>query len=338
MHCMNAQFRLEPVVSLGTDGKGSFCVQKSGAPEFFDGYGDLSLLSNYSKFCDAVNAFNPRTVICDLNPAFNTSRLAMHFEKKGCRVFRVQHHIAHAYAAAAEFKLDDFAAIVCDGFGYGLDGHAWGGEVFLNSKRVGSLEEQVLPGGDASTLNPERFLASILLRFLDREQVHLATGISLQDLAVLALQIEQGFNCVKTTSAGRILDAVSFLLCFCQQRTYEGEPAILLEKNSSAGIGLKPVFEEAEGRRILKTTPLFQHIYSNLHGDRRALAFLAQVYIAEGLYRIAKGKRPIVFTGGCAVNKIMSAHLEKKEVLTAKNCTDSGVSIGQLEWHRQFNS
>jgi hydrogenase maturation protein HypF len=45
-----------------------------------------------------------------------------------------------------EHDVDEMVGIACDGFGYGSDGNAWGGEIlYCNQdgfKRVGYLQEQ----------------------------------------------------------------------------------------------------------------------------------------------------------------------------------------------------
>jgi len=70
-------------------------------------------------------------VVCDLHPKFTTTRIAKEMaQKENLKIVQVQHHHAHAAALMAEHNLDDIIAITCDGYGYGLDGEAWGGEIF----------------------------------------------------------------------------------------------------------------------------------------------------------------------------------------------------------------
>ena len=55
-------------------------------------------------------------------------------------------------------------------------------------------------------------------------------------------QLIQNFNCLETSSTGRILDAVSLLLGFCKnERKYKHESIDFLEKNSTIPyLDLKP--------------------------------------------------------------------------------------------------
>ena len=73
-------------------------------------------------------------------------------EADGSPLIQVQHHHAHAAALMAEHNLEEAVTVVCDGYGYGTDGGAWGGEVLFCTresaefKRLGHLEPQPLLG------------------------------------------------------------------------------------------------------------------------------------------------------------------------------------------------
>ncbi len=70
----------------------------------------------------------------------------------------------------AEHNLEEAVSIVCDGYGYGTDGEAWGGEILFCTresaefKRLGHLESQPLPGGDFSSRYPLRVAAGMLAK------------------------------------------------------------------------------------------------------------------------------------------------------------------------------
>ncbi len=250
-----------------------------------------------------------------------------------------------------------FFGLAMDGTGYGLDGNIWGSEVFkvespfdstqgrqkskvnnLNIERIGSLEEQVMIGGDAAVREPARMLIAILakLQTLNAkrkiEEKNTKEGIyefvkkfyARNEFELLYNQLLQDFNCQKTTSTGRILDAVSVLLGFAGNvRNFKHEATKKLEENSSEPYPLEPkiVFSviaspENSGRgnpansaintgllrrsndyietprndnnrrMILQTTPLFEYLIKNIHKDKKRLAATAQLYITKGLYKI----------------------------------------------------
>jgi hydrogenase maturation factor HypF (carbamoyltransferase family) len=81
------------------------------------------------------------------------------------------------------------------------------------------------------------------------------------------------------------------------------------------------------------TTPLLKYIVEHREKDQSRLAATAEHYIAEGLYRIAeKEKKPIVFSGGCAYNRIMTEFMIARGVLLNKEIPpgDGGISAGQI--------
>jgi hydrogenase maturation protein HypF len=142
-------------------------------------------------------------------------------------------------------------------------------------------------------------------------------------------------NIQYTTSTGRILDATSALLGFCDIRTYDGRPAMVLESKATSPLKFEPIFSKKDGVTILMTTPLFDFLYSS-NAKKASLAATAQMYLAEGLYTIAektaqKNNVPIVFSGGVAYNRMISGFLLQHGVLVNKNLPsgDGGICYGQ---------
>jgi len=109
----------------------------------------------------------PEAVGRDLHPLFSTTKYADELaEECGMRIVPVQHHYAHVAGLMAEHNVDEIVGICCDGYGYGDDGSAWGGEIIFadpsGHKRVGHLQEQPTIGGDLATKYPLRMVAGIL--------------------------------------------------------------------------------------------------------------------------------------------------------------------------------
>ena len=197
-----------------------------------------------------------------------------------------------------------------------------------------SLEEHLQLGGDSATQYPAKMLFSILTKFLSFEECkkYLRNYFTEKQLQIMSKQLTKRFNCPSTTSCGRILDAASFLLGYCDERTYEGRPAMLLEANSTVPYEIEPIIEG----NVLMTTPLFQFLVDNFEKDKKRLAATVQMYLAKGLYEIAsKFSKPIVFSGGCAYNTIMSSFLIKKGVHVNGKVPsgDGGISFGQIAYY-----
>ena len=91
-------------------------------------------------------------------------------EADGSPLIQVQHHHAHAAGLMAEHNLEEAVTVVCDGYGYGTDGGAWGGEILFCTresaefKRLGHLEPQPLLGGDVASRYPLRVAAGMLAK------------------------------------------------------------------------------------------------------------------------------------------------------------------------------
>ncbi len=343
----------EPMLALGAELNVVFALYQRGKVFLSQHIGNVEHLETEEFLREAIahllritGAPLPSIVVCDLHPGFPTTRLA---EELGEEVIKVQHHVAHVAGLAGEHGLSALVGIAIDGYGYGVDGAAWGGEAIVwregEWRRGGSLRPVPMPGGDLTTLHPGRMATSFLLTAgLPLEEA----GLSPQELEIVKLQIERGINCPETTSAGRFLDAVSAWLGLCRERTYEGEPAMRLEAAAAAGtpVPVEPEIREHEGRPILDTAALFRE----LHRLRREgvsiadLAATAQEALARGLARMAiriareEGIEAVGLTGGAAVNdRIASAVREEVECAGLRYVQhakippgDGGLSFGQL--------
>jgi hydrogenase maturation protein HypF len=296
-----------------------------------------------------------QTVACDLHPKFTTTLLAKEMaEADGSPLVQVQHHHAHAAALMAEHDLDEAVSVVCDGYGYGADGGAWGGEVLFCTresagfKRLGHLEAQPLLGGDLASRYPVRVAAGILSKaganveeWLTKNSQHLPHGET--EVRLIISQLKKGADTMETTSCGRVLDAVSAVLGVCFERSYEGEPAMKLESEALGGmdtLNLTPVLHGD----TLETTNLISSICENTSKvSTPDLAYSAHAYLAKGLASLAaekasaQGVKAVGFSGGAACNQVL-AQLMREAVESAGlrffvhkavPAGDGGISFGQ---------
>ena len=324
-----------PVLALGSDSMNTFCLAKDGKAVLSQHIGSLSNPKTFLRYKREVESFmklynfQPKIISCDMHPDYNSTAFAKELAKRfSAKLVPVQHHIAHAESCAREHGLSGYAAIVCDGSGHGLDGKVWGGEIIVNGKREGHLEEQVVPGATSAVLYPKKMLFGILGNFMSAGEISKVAGIAPDECHVLEKQVAENFNCIRTTSTGRIFDAASALLGFCSKRTYDGRPAMLLEANST-----KPLDVSLKTKaNVLLTTPLFEYLVENIDRDKSCLAATVQQYIAEGMHKIAaQYKKPIVFSGGCAYNRIMVEYMVSKGAYVNEKVPagDGGLSFGQ---------
>ena len=324
-----------PVLALGGDSMNTFCIAKDGKAVLSQHIGSLSNPKTFLRYKQEIESFmnlynfQPEIISCDMHPKYNSTAFAKELAKRfSAKLVPVQHHIAHAESCAREHGLLDYAAIVCDGSGYGLDSKVWGGEIIVDGKREGHLEEHVMPGAESAVLYPKKMLFGILNKFMGAQEISKVAGIALKECQVLEKQVAEKFNCASTTSTGRLFDAASALLGFCDKRTYDGRPAMLLEANSTKSLD----FSVKTKGNVLLTTPLFEYLVENIDRDKSCLAATVQQYIAEGMYKIAsKFRKPIVFSGGCAYNRIMAEYMVSKGVYLNEKVPagDGGLSYGQ---------
>jgi len=312
----------------------------------------LRFLKSATKHVLRLTNSKPTKIACDLHPKFTTTVLAQDLGSElSLPVVGVQHHHAHAAALMAEHGINEIIAIVCDGYGYGLNGAAWGGEILHckqngGFRRLGHLEEQPLVGGDLATRYPLRMAAGILDKVADAREWLLSNSNHLphgrEEVEIILQQLKK-HPLLMTSSCGRVLDAVSAILDVCYERTYEGEPAMKLESVALKGsdvLKLEPIIKD----NILCTTALVNQIFDqrNTHsaGD---LAFSTQSYLAHGLAQMAidearrLGIRVVGFSGGVAYNEHIAQTMRKiveenglkfsyHELVPAG---DGGVSLGQ---------
>ncbi len=296
----------------------------------------------------------PRVIACDLHPDFLTTRLARELASEGHDLFQVQHHHAHIASVLGEQAADRTVGIAVDGFGYGEDGSAWGGEILVADgagfSRVASLSSMRMPGGDRAARYPARMVAGILFGQAEAEEIvskHVQFPGGERERRIVFQQMAAGLNVPLTTSAGRFLDGVSALLGLCAKRYYEGEPAMRLEGAALKGEDLSPelTYDKEGNRRVLDVQALFREILSSLEAGHRIrdLAMTAQMGIAKGLAALAVGEaerrgiESVALSGGVAYNGAISerirAIVEEAGLKFWCNemvpCGDGGVAYGQ---------
>ncbi|MGA1873154.1 MAG: carbamoyltransferase HypF [Thermoplasmatota archaeon] len=179
------------------------------------------------RFMYLFGAEEVEAVVVDKHPRYTTRRWGSRYaEEKDLPLVEVQHHHAHAASLMADAGIERMTTVAVDGVGYGDDGTPWGGEIIFTDRekyvRVGQLEPFGIPGGDGSVYHPER-----IAFWLSQEagyQMDLGDTWSMEVLA------NSHRRTPMTTSLGRVLDALSALMLGVTWRTYDGEPAMRLEK------------------------------------------------------------------------------------------------------------
>jgi hydrogenase maturation protein HypF len=239
----------------------------------------------------------------DLHPGYSTRRLGKRLaEETGAVLVEVQHHWAHAAALMVDNKIDEAVVLTLDGTGYGDDGNAWGGEVlhttFESYRRSGHLQEIPLLGGEKAVYDVKRLVFAI------RETLGQDGGYYSEVDSVLLRKLMT--RSPRTTSLGRVMDALSCYLGICQYRSYDGEPAMKLERYLERGrpiIDLKA--DVVDG--VVQTVPLFGQLFES-KGKKEDLAFSFVKALLDPLVDLAcqeaeaNGIGKVGLTGGVSYN------------------------------------
>lgn len=325
---------------------------------------NLTYLDRALAFFAKVYEIDPKKAILvtDKHPRYASVLLSEKWARKyGTEIIKVQHHFAHIVSVMAEkgIPLDKkVIGIAIDGLGYGDDGQIWGGEVFIASytdyKRVGHLEYHRMPGGDLAVMYPVRMLVSILKKLMTEDEIldfllkrSLLKGLRGKEKE-LKIIFQQYHKAPLTSSLGRILDAVSYLLKICWARTYEGEPAIKLEAAAKGGKSIEPIelpIIKENGLYVVETVSLFKFLLDYLDQAKISdLAYTAQYVLGKSLGSIAvksalsQGIDTIVVSGGAAVNSIIikgvkhvaDEHDLKVYLPNKVPAGDGGIALGQV--------
>jgi hydrogenase maturation protein HypF len=224
------------ILAVGAELKNTVAVAKDQMVVASHHIGDLEHLPAYRSFLQAVEhlchlaGVQPEVVAHDLHPEYLSTKYAMELDLP---LVGVQHHHAHIASCLVDHgRTGPVLGVAFDGLGLGCDGQLWGGEFLVadlsTSRRVGHLRPVPLPGGARAIREPWRMALAWAHTALGTEAAErYGAGADPRWEAVLALAGRA--DTARTTSAGRLFDAVAALLGLRSSITYEGQAAIELE-------------------------------------------------------------------------------------------------------------
>jgi len=354
-------------LAFGPQMKNTFCLGRQNFALLSQHLGDLdsehavraqqAALDHFLRLFDATI----ERAACDLHPDYTTTRLAEEWcAPRGIPLIRIQHHHAHLTACLAENGRTARAiGLTLDGTGYGSDGAIWGGELLVGDarsfQRVAHLQETFMPGGELAAKQPWRMALAWLNEAFGEE------ALSFDIPLMHALHAEPGDEALqtllseslrtrvfpRTTSMGRLFDAVAALVFFGTRNQHEGQAAMLLEGMISAGSMEPYPFEvrfTAEGG-LISPLPMIRALITNLKKGESSAAMSRRFHdgLAEALTRACiavrerTGLNLVALTGGCFQNAFLHVSLEERlraarfDVISHHHVpsNDGGVSLGQ---------
>lgn len=229
------------ILAAGAEMKSSFSFLFNGLTYISQYLGDLEDYGTQTAYQHTLGHFmalfnaKPESILHDLHPQYFTTRLAQQLAaKNGIRKYGILHHEAHFAAILGEkclFDSKQILGLVWDGTGYGSDGQIWGGEVFLykdNSiQRVAQLSYFDFILGDKMAREP-RISALSLIAGLEQYTGEVRARFSQTEWSVYQKVLKTD-SLLKTSSLGRLFDAVACLVLDIDVSSYEGEAAMYLE-------------------------------------------------------------------------------------------------------------
>jgi hydrogenase maturation protein HypF len=241
-----------PVLAMGGELKGAFCLLRDGQAILSHHMGDLENAKTFIDYAQSIEAYQrlfehvPTIIAVDRHPEYLSTKLGRDLAAQhAASLVEVQHHHAHIAACLAENGIALNSApvigVVLDGLGYGLDDTLWGGEFLLadyrDCQRLATFKPVAMPGGAQAIREPWRNTYAHLMaemgwaRFaMDYADLALYRFLETKPRAVLDGMIARGINSPLASSCGRLFDAAAAAAGVCCDRAeYEGQAATEFE-------------------------------------------------------------------------------------------------------------
>ena len=323
------------VLALGAELKSTIAVAKDRLVVPSHHIGDLEHLPTYRSFLQAVDHLRdlygvaPEIVAHDLHPEYLSTKFAIELDLEP---FAVQHHHAHVASCMVDHcRIEPVLALAFDGLGFGADGTLWGGEFLVADlagfQRVAHLRPVTMPGGVAAIREPWRMAV--------------AWGAEHDDVMAHVPG-------PKTTSMGRLFDAVASMVVGRRRVSYEAQAAIELEA-LARGVDRRdaPVYIDTVDTEndVLDPTALLSAIVVERERGTPAPVIAGGFHETIGRASAALASRlaarheldTVVLTGGVFQNERLTEIVESEltraglRVLTHHSIppNDGGISVGQ---------
>lgn len=204
--------------------------------QYFGNLDSFDVSKRYQKTIkQQLNIFNcsPKTVLIDAHPTYQSSRIGKELaEKNKAKLVKIQHHKAHFASVLGEHQLfnskERILGVVWDGTGYGDDNAIWGGEFFIyehhKMERINHFEYYDWLANDKMAQEPRIALLSLLD---DKNRHYIKDKFSETEWKIYTKMLQN--NVLKTSSVGRLFDAVAAALNIKDINTFEAEAALMLE-------------------------------------------------------------------------------------------------------------
>ncbi|HAS46677.1 MAG TPA: carbamoyltransferase HypF [Microscillaceae bacterium] len=304
------------------------------------------MLQSYIQLFDA----KPSIILTDMHLGYQSTIIGQELSATwGSKLYPVQHHQAHFAAVLAEHHLfdDQVLGVVWDGTGLGDDQAIWGGEFFGYAshkiERIAHLEYFDWLAADKMAAEPRLSLLS-----LASDQMSEQVQAKFSPLEWKVYQNRLSKSTQKTSSMGRLFDAVAALLIDADFNAFEGEAAMLLEAQAQ-GYDPDQLLDYLAGETYtnLPAKLLLERIYEakKQQVPIRQIAANFIYTLVESIRQIAQKAHleHIAFSGGVFQNALLvdmiETYLSQDFSLyfhSAFAPNDENIAFGQLMYYQHI--
>ena len=349
------------ILAMGAHLKSTFSLVPNAhiyVSQYFGNLNSYDVSERYEKTINQqLNVFNcmPKTVLIDAHPTYQSSIIGNKLARKwNAELVEIQHHKAHFASVLGEYELFDseerVLGVVWDGTGYGDDNAIWGGEFFTyeNHKieRVSHFEYYDWLANDKMAQEPRIALLSLLE---EKNRCYIKDKFSEIEFDLYTKLLRT--NSLKTSSVGRLFDAVTSALDIKDINTFEAEAPMLLENSAMTYsksyyidflynvdydiVPSKLIIEalvKAYGKGFCKERLAYSFIYTLA----KSVIKLSQKYNAT----------VVACSGGVFQNSLLISILEKMtsienidlKINRKLSANDENISFGQLMYYQHIKN
>ena len=342
----------EKIMAMGAHLKSSIAYYPNQYLYVSQYLGNLDNFDVYNRFTKTAQSFitifeqKPALILVDKHPNYQSTHYGKELaENTNAKLVEIQHHKAHFGAILGEHNLfsERVLGVVFDGTGFGDDGAIWGGEFFnyeANSiDRINHFKYFDWLLGDKMSKEPRISLLALSTSEMDEVLAKKFTKNELKTYKTLKQE-----NKLKTSSVGRLFDAVASLLNITDFNSYEGEAPILVENLVSeydlnfCKSYLKMVSSEISSEEIIKNIAI--DFKNGISKETIVVNFLFT--LATLIIEVSKSNNysHIALSGGVFQNTTlvdMLLELAPKEIKLYfhkdLSPNDENISFGQLMYY-----
>ena len=261
----------------------------------------------------------PNLVLADKHPLYYARQFAVDLaDNLSVPIHYFQHHKAHFAAVLGENNLlkskEPVLGVIWDGTGYGDDNNIWGGEFFEfkndEINRIAHYEyfDHIL--GDKMAKEPRISALSNGLKTKSTEKI-LKPKFTRLEWHIYGVLLGKDSN-LKTSSIGRLFDAVASLLGLIDVSSFEGQGGMLLEKCASNWFNenneaILPVYFTPDVNSTISIN--IEKIMTDiLSGEtKEKIAFQFHLSLVEMIKHVAQKSKykSLAFSGGVFQNSLL---------------------------------